>query len=68
VTSTQYLKSSVSFRCRTTRAIASFATTTVICPANSLAETTASGTAARIERTQGWPEASDASGRDFFSS
>ena len=68
MTSTQYLKSSASFRCRATRAIASVCTTTVTCPANCLAETTVSGSAARIDSTQGWPEASFASGRVLFSS
>jgi hypothetical protein len=33
----------------------------VTSPANSFAETTESGTAARMDRTQGWPEASAAS-------
>jgi len=33
-----------------------------------LAETTESGSAARIERTQGWPEASTASGFPFAAS
>ena len=37
-------------------------------PANSLADTTVSGSAARIERTQGWPEASTASGFAFAGS
>ena len=41
--------------------MASRATTTVTSPANSFAETTASGRAARMDRTQGWPEASVAS-------
>ena len=55
-------------RCRATRAIWSFWTTTVTCPANSFAETMVSGSEARIAWTQGWPEASVASGLGFFSS
>jgi hypothetical protein len=62
------LKSSASFRCRATRAIASRATTTVTWPANSLAETTASGIADRIDRTQGWVDASTASTFPFAAS